>query len=115
MLNSEGVQNGLTRTDLLGKNLNDSYDQADYTTPSILLVKKLVKSFRMHRNLIILDIHSHFTHRGRFIFGKRLLRNNYQQVLSFPYILYGSSKDFSIRNSQFGSNLGESTSRYLLS
>ncbi len=42
-MNPEGVLNGLTRTNLIGKNLNDSYDQADDKTYSILLVKKLVK------------------------------------------------------------------------
>ena len=62
----------MTWTDILGWNLNDSYDRADFTMPGIMLIKMIVKKYRNHNNLFILDIHSHFSHRGRFVYGKKL-------------------------------------------
>ena len=45
MLNPDGVQMGLTRTDSNGVNLNRVYSSANLETPSIYALKKLIRFF----------------------------------------------------------------------
>lgn len=113
MLNPDGVINGFTRCDANGFNLNDKYKDSDLSTPSIYALKKLI---RYHNNRskvhLFLDFHSHFTKRGFFVFGNPLRKKNYKQILEFPVLLKSVQRDFSLKQSKFGSNKQqESTSR----
>lgn len=113
MLNPDGVVSGFTRCDANGFNLNARYKEADLNTPSIYALKKFIR-YQNHRNKvrIFLDLHSHITKRGFFMFGNPLRKKNYLQILEFPFLLKKRQKKFSIKQSKFGSNKHEeSTSR----
>ncbi len=112
MLNPDGVHLGNTRTDSKGVNLNSVYSRADLSTPSIYALKKLIR-FLMKKSKInfFFDLHSHFTKRGVFLFGNPLKKKNYKKVLKFPVIFDEKESDFDLKNSGFGSEKDESTSR----
>ena len=112
MLNPDGVDLGLTRTDSNGFNLNSIYSDADINHPSIYGFKKLVRF--LHKNSKInffFDLHSHFTKRGVFFFGNPLAKKNYEKILLFPFLFNINEKRFNINNSGFGSEKTDSTSR----
>lgn len=112
MLNPDGVDLGLTRTDINGLNLNSIYSDADLSQPSIYGLKKLVRF--LHKNSKInffFDLHSHFTKRGVFLFGNPLAKKNFEKVLLFPFLFSKNEKRFNISNSGFGSEKMDSTSR----
>lgn len=112
MLNPDGVVNGLTRTDINGINLNNHYSHADLDTPSIYALKKLVKWYHQKKQLnFYFDFHSHFTKRGAFLFGNPLKDKNFDKVLLLPYFFNKFEKEFSVKESKFGSIKSESTSR----
>lgn len=112
MMNPDGVELGLTRTDSKGNNLNAIYQRADMSTPSIYALKKIIR-YLEHRNKIriFLDFHSHMTKRGFFMFGNPLKQSTYNQVLSFPLLLKEIEPRFSLKVSGFGTSKDGFTSR----
>lgn len=114
MVNPDGVEMGLTRMDVSGINLNNSWNKPGKETPSTQAIKKLVKFLRTKNLQFLLDIHSHFTLRGKFLYGNRLFKKNYQKILLFPLLLAKRNRDFSFMNSGFGSTKEEATSRKVL-
>lgn len=102
---------GLTRTDHNGLNLNRIYNTATLKTPTIYAFKKLIRFLNKDNLSFFLDLHSHFTKRGSFLFGNPLKKKTYRKILMYPFLLKKLIKDFSVNNSGFGSEKDESTSR----
>lgn len=111
ILNPDGVELGLTRTDSKGVDLNRVYNAATLETPSIYAFKKIVRFLSKENLSFFLDLHSHFTKRGSFLFGNPLKKKNYRKILFYPFLLKKLIKDFSVKNSGFGTEKDESTSR----
>lgn len=113
MLNPDGVVSGFTRCDANGFNLNAKYKEADLHTPSIYALKKFIR-YQNHRSKVrtFIDLHSHFTRRGFFMFGNPLQSKCYRSILQFPFLLKQFEPSFSVAGSKFGSKRKEeSTSR----
>ena len=73
--------------------MNSYYNNSDKSTPSIYALKKLVKYFSNKKRLsFYLDLHSHFTKKGLFLFGNPLKKKNYKKILKFPFKLKNTEK-----------------------
>ena len=116
MLNPDGVKLGNTRSDSNGVNLNSIFgfsNKKDH--PSVFGLEKLIGFLHKDSKInFYFDLHSHFTKRGLFVFGNPLTKENYKNVLKFPFLYSKKEKEFNIENSGFGNiKENESTSRKL--
>ncbi|XP_046961296.1 cytosolic carboxypeptidase 6-like [Vanessa cardui] len=82
MLNPDGVFLGNQRSDLLGSDLNRSWNKAtSYAHPALIAVNDLLKKITAEKALqldFIIDIHSDISHEGVFVRG-----NSYDDVYRF--------------------------------
>lgn len=116
MLNPDGVEIGLTRTDARGVNLNSIYENADEHAPGVLALKQTVLELHMTKSLSFYgDFHSHMTQRGFFLYGRPVQGQQDRSVLLFPSVLKSVERSLRILPKFFSGGGADSTSKQCFS
>lgn len=96
MINPDGVDRGLFRSDSQGQNLNRYYANPTNQQPEILAIKQFLTAM-IDRKLIsfCLDLHAHAAKKGIFIYGNSVSDFSKQlQVCLLPKLLQINNPHF---------------------